>query len=133
MFSCGRPLRQKRSPANQWAGVPGIAPRGQNMGFFSRHGRELKSKSSQQVRRQPTRFRPRLEALEDRWLPSQVFTVNSATDDPSGPSPGTVTLRDAINAVNADTGSTVSNPDHINFAIGSGAKTITLGAALPAL
>ena len=54
------------------------------------------------------------------------ITVNSAGDDPLGPSPGTVTLRDAINAVNLGTA------DAILFAI-PGTPTITLAADLPAL
>jgi uncharacterized repeat protein (TIGR01451 family) len=54
------------------------------------------------------------------------ITVNSAGDDPSGPSPGTVTLRDAINAVNLNTA------DSIFFAI-PGTPVITLAADLPAI
>src|SRR6516164_7991004 len=62
-----------------------------------------------------------LEALEDRWLPSQIFTVNSAADDPLGEPAGSsvATLRDAINALNLDTSTTFSNPDVISFAIAS--------------
>jgi uncharacterized repeat protein (TIGR01451 family) len=52
------------------------------------------------------------------------ITVNSASDDPSGPSSGIVTLRDAISAVNAGTA------DSIVFAI-PGTPTITLTANLP--
>src|SRR5262245_46529059 len=104
--------------------------RRQTMRLFSRDHWTHRDKPSQPIRRRAVRARPRLEVLEVRWLPSQVFTVNSAGDDPIGPSPGTVTLRDAINAVNANSGSTVSAPDQIHFAIGSGAQTITLGAGL---
>jgi len=76
-----------------------------------------------------------LEALEDRWLPSQIFTVNSAADDPLGEPAGSsvVTLRDAINALNLDTSTTFSNPDVISFAIASGTQTINLAANLPAI
>jgi len=58
------------------------------------------------------------------------FTVNSADDDPSGPTPGMVTLRDAINDVNNDTTDVAGNPDVIKFAI-SGTPTISLAADLP--
>jgi hypothetical protein len=54
------------------------------------------------------------------------ITVNSGGDDPSGPSAGTVTLRDAINAVNQ------GSADAIRFAI-PGTPTINLAADLPAL
>jgi uncharacterized repeat protein (TIGR01451 family) len=61
----------------------------------------------------------------DTFGPSPI-TVTSAGDDPLGPIAGTVTLRDAINAVNAGTGTT------IRFAI-SGTPTINLSANLPTL
>jgi uncharacterized repeat protein (TIGR01451 family) len=54
------------------------------------------------------------------------ITVNSAGDDPSGPSAGIVTLRDAINAVN------LGSADAILFAI-PGTPTINLTADLPVL
>jgi hypothetical protein len=71
----------------------------------------------------PQRFRPRLDALEDRVLPSTYTVVN--TND-SGPG----SLRDAIAQVNAD-----PNPgvDTIAFAIGTGPQTIALQSALPTL
>src|SRR5208337_3914732 len=75
---------------------------------------------------------PFLELVEPRLLPANmVFTVNSAAD-PSGPTPDSVTLRDAINKVNNDPTDVASNPDVIKFAI-SGTPTITLAADLPAL
>jgi hypothetical protein len=68
------------------------------------------------------RFRPRLEALEDRWLPSQVgLTVSSLAD--SGPS----TLRAAI--LTADAGSH-SDTFTIGFAVSG---TINLQTPLPDL
>jgi hypothetical protein len=78
-------------------------------------------------------FRPQLEILEDRRVPS-IFTVTTTADDPGGPIPGQTTLRDAINAVNHDT----TNPgtDTINFAITSPATSpwfIQPTQALPAL
>src|SRR5262249_48333685 len=46
--------------------------------------------------RQRSRFRPQLEALEDRWLPSQIgLTVTSLADS------GTGTLREAIQIADA--------------------------------
>ncbi len=62
-------------------------------------GTSMASKS----RRGTRRCRLQLECLEDRCLPSHLYTVTSAADDPSVPIPGVVTLRDAIIAVNSDT------------------------------
>jgi hypothetical protein len=72
------------------------------MSFFSGSFRNPKAGSSQPFRRRLARFRPWLAVLEDRCVPSQIFTVNSAGGDPLGPTVGVTTLRDAINAVNAD-------------------------------
>jgi predicted outer membrane repeat protein len=70
----------------------------------------------------PVRFRPRLEALEDRWLPSQLgLTVTSLAD--SGPG----TLRAAI--LTADAGK-ASNQYTISFAVNG---TIDLQNPLPDL
>jgi predicted outer membrane repeat protein len=70
-----------------------------------------------------TRFRPRLEELEDRWLPSQIgLTVTSLLDDTS---PGT--LRSAIQA--ADKGSQ-SDKFTIGFSVSG---TIDLQTPLPDL
>ena len=77
------------------------------------------------------RTRPGIEPLEGRSLLS-TFTVVNTLDTPANSStipPGS--LRDAITRVNADTQPGV---DTINFAIGSGAKTIKLGYyALPTI
>src|SRR5262245_28220229 len=52
------------------------------------------------------RFRPRLEALDERWLPSTTYTVNSLVDASVGS--GTVgSLRYCIAAANANAGSTI--------------------------
>src|SRR5262249_48423871 len=68
------------------------------------------------------RFRPRLEGLEDRWLPSQVgLTVSSLADSGKG------SLRAAIQA--ADLGSP-SNKFTIDFAV---TGTIDLQSPLPDL
>ena len=70
-------------------------------------------------RKRPS-FRPRLEALEDRWLPSQVgLMVTSLADSGSG------TLRTAI--LTADAGSH-SDKFTIGFAV---TGTIDLQALLP--
>ncbi len=55
----------------------------------------------------------RLEALENRLLPS-TFTVTTTAD--SGPG----SLRDAIAQVNADTSNTTTSPDVIEFIVTSG-------------
>src|SRR4051812_14478149 len=80
------------------------------------------------------RYIPQFEVLEDRLTPSgMVFTVNTTIDDPLGPTtPGLFSLRDAVNAVNADAGDNAANPDVIAFAI-PGMPTISLTANLPAL
>jgi hypothetical protein len=80
-------------------------------------------------------WRLHVEPLEQRCLLSAanlVITVNSAGDDPSGPTAGVMTLRDALTAVNNDAGDTSSNPDVINFAI-AGTPTIALAADLPGI
>src|SRR4051812_45048620 len=62
-----------------------------------------------------------------------IFTVNTTLDDPFGPTtPGLFSLRDAINAVNADAGDNAANPDVIVFAV-PGTQPISLTANLPAL
>src|SRR5262249_22554172 len=72
--------------------------------------------------RKRPRYRPRLEALEDRWLPSQVsLSVTSLAD--SGPG----TLRAAI--LTADAGK-LSDKFTINFAV---TGTIALQSPLPDL
>src|SRR5262249_45377864 len=72
--------------------------------------------------RRPSR-RPRLEALEDRALPS-TFTVINTLDDGSPHS-----LRGAIDQVNNDPGATAAQPDVIQFdptLFGAPPRTITL-------
>jgi len=65
-------------------------------------------------------------------LSSTFFTVTSAGDDPTGPTAGIVTLRDAINAVNNDANDSAASPDVINFQL-AGTPTITLLADLAAI
>ena len=72
----------------------------------------------------------RAEVLEPRQLLSATFTVNSVTDDPSGPTSGIPSGRDQ--RMNASAGDSSSNPDAINFNI-TGSPTIALSADLPAL
>lgn len=71
----------------------------------------------------PPRFRPRLEAMEERAVPA-TFTVFNTLDN------GVGSFRDALIQVNADT---LSGIDTINFAIGSGVQTIAPWSALPTI
>jgi hypothetical protein len=79
--------------------------------------RDVKSKAKQ------AHIRPRLEALEDRCLPS-VFTVLNTHDSGAG------SFRDAINRVNNDLGLGI---DTIQFKIKKGTQTIALMSALPTI
>src|SRR5687767_247956 len=84
-----------------------------------------------ELRRKSRPYSLKIECLEDCWLPSGlVFTVNSAGDNPSRPTAGVMTLRDAMLAVNNDT--VVDSPAVITYAI-AGAPTIDLLADLPAI
>ncbi len=105
------------------------------MGLFRSKRGNPRFRHDQGALRQSRKVRPQLEPLEERWLPSAVFTVNSAGDDPTGEPAGSnaVTLRDAINAVNVDPNATSASPDTIQFAIGSGAQSINLLADLPTI
>jgi hypothetical protein len=67
--------------------------------------------------------RPRLEALEDRCLPS-VFVVVNTKDSGAG------SFRDAINRVNNDPG---LGTDTIQFKIKFGTQTVALLSALPTI
>jgi hypothetical protein len=80
--------------------------------------RVSRSHSSRHPRERRATVRPRVEALEDRSLPS-TFTVSSLADTGAG------TLRQAIFDANAHAG-----PDTIRFTT---AGTIALATALPAL
>src|SRR5262245_37412671 len=84
------------------------------------------------VRRQRARgYRPKLEMLEDRCLPSTFLVTNSGDNGGINPSPGanTGTLRQAIVDSNAATGTNT-----IDFDISpGGVQVITLAAALPAI
>src|SRR5262249_13814948 len=59
--------------------------------------------SRAQPRPAAARFRPRLEALEDRWLPSQVALTVTTLADEMDPNDGALSLREAI--LMADAGS----------------------------
>ena len=79
------------------------------------------------ARRPHARRRFTLERLEERSLLSTIaLTVNTLADDPSGPTTGQTTLRDAINTADAHT----NNSYTIKFAIDG---TIALSQALPNL
>ena len=97
--------------------------------------KKLTAKFQNPVRKHRKRWRAvqlQLEPLEDRCLLSLVVTVNSAGDDPTGSTPGVVTLRDAITQINGDANDSSSSPDVIKFGI-AGTPTITLAADLPAI
>src|ERR1700722_19163382 len=83
------------------------------------------------LRRPPGRggFRPVLEELEQRWLPT-TYVVNTTLDVLGDTTPGQVTLRDALTAIstqapsgNAPAG-TASNT--IKFAIGVSGSVQTI-------
>jgi CSLREA domain-containing protein len=88
-------------------------------------------------------FKPAIEMLEDRWAPA-VITVTTAADE-LFPNDGTVSLREAITAVNlgtnlgdpdiiAQTPGTFGTNDTIKFNIpGAGVHTIHLQSALPTI
>jgi titin len=71
------------------------------------------------IGKKPARFQPRLEALEDRQLPS-TFTVNTVAD--SGPGSLRQAILDANNSPGLDT---------VQFSIGTGVQRIYLNSALP--
>jgi molybdopterin-binding protein len=86
---------------------------------------------------------PQLECLEDRLAPA-TLTVTTTADDLT-PNDGTVSLREAITAINAgndlgDPNVTAQNPgtfgtnDTINFNVpGSGVQTVSPASALPTI
>jgi hypothetical protein len=85
--------------------------------FLTRSFRRLVQKGRPTVGPNKLRFRPRLEALEDRWLPS-VFVVTTTADDGLG------SLRQAILDSNATPG-----PNTIDFDIaGGGVHMIKVGS-----
>jgi CSLREA domain-containing protein len=102
--------------------------------------RDRQSRSPEQRKRRRS-FRPRLDMLEDRLAPATI-TVTTAADDLT-PNDGSVSLREAIAAVNAgndlgDPDITAQNPgtfginDRINFNIdGGGVHTIRPATQLP--
>src|SRR5262245_40936599 len=86
------------------------------------HGSSRPPSSEPRTRRpaRPPPFRPHVEALEGRWLPSTFLVTN--TDDA-----GAGSLRQAILDANATPGA-----NEIDFAIGGGgAQTIRPSTALP--
>src|ERR1051325_5688634 len=108
-------------------------------------GRRPKPSKSKQTRNKKLfsrRFGP-LELLEDRRVPA-VITVNTNADDLT-PNDGSVSLREAITAINSgndlgDSDITNQNPgtfgssDTIDFSIGGGGvQTIPLTSDLPAI
>jgi parallel beta-helix repeat protein len=93
--------------------------------------RLLRGAAARAARRRSRPLPLRLEELEQRCTPTMVISVNSAADDPAGPTPGVVTLRDAINQANA-VPPTVELNILINFDIlQTGPITIKLQQDLP--
>src|SRR5262245_1649699 len=86
--------------------------------------RRLFDRKPRTIRKQLARFRPRLEALEDRALPSTI-TVLTTADGPgvfnAGPNPFASTLRGAI--AHAQSGDTIVFASNLTAA---GPTTITL-------
>ena len=65
---------------------------------------ESSQAASRKARKEKT-FRPTVETLEERWVPSvMTITVTNLKDTPGGP--GTTNLRQAINQVNTSTSAT---------------------------
>src|SRR5262249_16530459 len=72
-------------------------------------------------RKTKARFRPSLEALEDRLVPANFLVTNTADDTGAGSLPRATLDANAL-----------AGPDTITFDIpGSGLQTITLGSDLP--
>jgi predicted outer membrane repeat protein len=92
--------------------------------LLARNSRSTPRRHSSRTERRSNRFRPGVEALEERWVPT-TYTVLSTAD--SGGTVGNgLTLRQAVLDANADT-STPTNT--INFAIAgspTGTQTISL-------
>ena len=80
--------------------------------------RNLFARTPRTIRKGPARFRPRLEALEDRLAPA-TFTVTDNSDSASD----TGSLRNAVDAANAAGGSNT-----ITFAAALAGQTITASA-----
>jgi hypothetical protein len=82
--------------------------------------------------------RLRIEALEDRWLPT-AYTVTTVKDVLNDTAPGQMTLRDVLTALNTGAASgnalAPSATNSISFAIGrqGSLQTITLNSTLGAL
>src|SRR5260370_39728613 len=95
--------------------------------FFSTFRLTGKFRSQKKPARKTDRanlYRPRLEALEERYLLSTFVVRNNTDSDPGS-------LRDAITRVNADTHSGI---DTILFHIGRpGTQTILLNSPLPSI
>jgi CSLREA domain-containing protein len=101
------------------------------------HHRTQRAPQAAPRRRAATR--PALEGLEDRLAPA-TLTVTTAADELT-PNDGTVSLREALTAINAgnnlgdpdivNTGAAFGTNDTIDFNIGTGVQTISLLAALP--
>ncbi len=81
-------------------------------------------------RRTMARRKLAVEALEERFLLSNVFQVNLSTDNGTGAAMNSLSW--AIDQVNGDSSDTNASPDQIDFSIGGGGpQTIMVTGALP--
>ena len=98
--------------------------------FSRKHWLRLRAFCTQTTIRRTRRlgrsFRPRLEELEDRCVPSTTYLVNSLADVDLGGNSTSGTLRHVINLANANHTGTAAAPDLIQFTTGPG--TISVNA-----
>ena len=85
--------------------------------------------AAQPVRKARRGFRPCLEALEDRLAPA-TLTVGSLLDAATTGTPGVVTLREAVNAVNTGTANADFTAANLSGVLGTGTDTIVFDSSL---
>jgi Domain of unknown function (DUF4214) len=101
--------------------------------WFRRSNGSSKLNTSIELRR--SRLQPYVEALEERCVPSTMYTVNSLLDTNTGTG-NSGTLRYVMNLANTNHTGTAASPDQVQFTTGGGTIMVgadTLGASLPAL
>src|SRR5437660_3476221 len=76
------------------------------------------------------RFRPRVEGLEERCVPSTTYTVNSLLDTNTGVG-NAGTLRYVMNQANTNNTGTAASPDVIRFATTGGTIGVGLATNIP--
>src|SRR5205807_1558557 len=96
--------------------------------FSWRRAADRNGKISHTRRSKPSRsYRPVLEGLENRWAPA-VVTVTTTADDLT-PLDGSVSLREAITAI--DAGNTLGDPDIMNQNPGTFGVNDTIAFNIP--